>query len=127
MGATFLILTILIPWAGALLVWWTGDKHPKAQHSLAVLFSVSAGICALVLLGFSGSKTLVNFPVGGPFGDFTFVPDGLGVYLAAIATVIGSLAVIFLGELHEGRTSIRPLLRLCAVLHRGDGWPGVNQ
>ncbi|MCE1252919.1 MAG: NADH-quinone oxidoreductase subunit L, partial [Anaerolineae bacterium] len=44
---------------------------------------------------FNGTQTLVTFPVGGPFGDFTFVPDGLSVFLAAIATVVGSLAVIF--------------------------------
>ena len=102
MGATFLILTILVPWAGALLVWWTGDKHPKMQHSLAVVFSVAAGLCSLGLLTFNGSKTLVNFPVGGPFGDFTFVADGLGVYLAAIATIIGSLAVIFSVDYMKG-------------------------
>ncbi len=95
MGATLLILTIAIPWAGALLVWWLGDSHPKGQHGLAVTSSVLAGLAALGLLFFNTTKTLVTFPVGGPFGDFTFVPDGLAVFLAAIATVIGSLAVIF--------------------------------
>ncbi len=29
------------------------------------------------------------------YGDFAFAPDGLGIFLAIVATVIGSLAVIF--------------------------------
>ena len=102
MGATLLILTILIPWGGALLVWWIGDTHPKFQHRLAVIAALGAGICALRLLGFSGTSATVVFPVGGPFGDFTFVPDGLGVFLAAVATVIGSLAVIFSVDYMKG-------------------------
>ena len=33
--------------------------------------------------------------LAGFLGDFTLVPDGLGVLIAVIATVVGSLAVIF--------------------------------
>ena len=47
MAATFILLSIGIPWLGALLVWWIGDQHPKLQHTLAVVFSVLAGGAAL--------------------------------------------------------------------------------
>ena len=43
-------LTILVPWIGALAVWLTGDDRPELQHRLAVVFSVVAGVCALLLL-----------------------------------------------------------------------------
>ena len=42
-------LTILIPWLGALLVWWIGDKREKLQHLLAVIFSVISGGTAIAL------------------------------------------------------------------------------
>ena len=95
MAATFILLSIGIPWLGALLVWWIGDQHPKLQHTLAVVFSVLAGGAALALIPNAATAAAVTFPVGGLFGDFTFVPDGLGVFLAAVATVVGSLAVLF--------------------------------
>ena len=95
MAATFILLSIGIPWLGALLVWWVGDQHPRIQHTLAVVFSVLAGAAALALIPNAATAAAVTFPVGGLFGDFTFIPDGLGVFLAAVATVVGSLAVIF--------------------------------
>ena len=45
-------------------------------------------------------------PAGGAFGDLTFVPDGLGVFLAAVATVIGSLAVIFSVDYMRGEAQL---------------------
>ncbi len=95
MAANLTLLTIGLPWLGALVVWFTGNRHPKAQHTIAVIFALAAGAAALALIPFRSSQVVVSFPIGGIFGDFNFVPDGLGVYLAAIATVIGSLAVIF--------------------------------
>ena len=95
MAATLLILTIAIPWAGALVVWLIGDARPRAQHSAAVAFALLAGAAAVALLPSSSSQILVNLPVGGAYGDFTFAADGLGVFLAVVATVVGSLAVIF--------------------------------
>lgn len=38
MGQLLVLLTIGLPWVGALLVWWIGDKHARLQHTLAVLF-----------------------------------------------------------------------------------------
>lgn len=93
--ANLILLTIGLPWLGALLVWWIGNSHPKAQNILAVAFALLSGVTALALIPFAGKETALTISVGGPFGDFTFVADGLGIFLAAIATVIGSLAVIF--------------------------------
>jgi NADH-quinone oxidoreductase subunit L len=43
---------------------------------------------------------------GGAFGDFTFVPDGLGAFLAAVATCIGSLAVVFSAAYMKGEAQL---------------------
>lgn len=106
MAEILLILTIGIPWAGALVVWLVGDQKPKLQHTLAVIFSVLAGICALLLIPNATDQVIVTIKVGGVFGNFTFVPDGLGVFLAAIATVVGSLAVIFSVDYMHGEAQL---------------------
>jgi NADH-quinone oxidoreductase subunit L len=95
MATTFMILTIGLPWLGALCVWLTGDKHPRVQHTLATVFSVTAGAAALGLLPHASDEVMLRVAVGGVFGDFTLIPDGLGIFLTIIATVVGSLAVIF--------------------------------
>lgn len=95
MATTLMILTIGLPWLGALCVWLTGDKHPRVQHTLATVFSVTAGAAALALLPHASDEVMLRVPVGGIFGDFTLIPDGLGIFLTIIATVVGSLAVIF--------------------------------
>jgi len=106
MAEIILILTILIPWVGAVVVWSVGDRRPRAQHGLAVTFSVAAGVDALVLLGFTSEMTIVNLPMGGLFGNFTFAADGLGAFLAVIATVIGCLAVIFSVDYMRGEDQL---------------------
>jgi NADH-quinone oxidoreductase subunit L len=53
-------------------------------------------------LGYASAEPAIQIPLGSPFGVLTFVPDGLGVMLTAIATVIGSLAVIFSMEYMRG-------------------------
>jgi NADH-quinone oxidoreductase subunit L len=83
-----------------------GDGRPKVQNTLAVFFSVSAGIASLALIPFASGKVELFLPVGGPFGDFTFVPDGLAVFLAAVATVVGSLAVIFSVDYMKGEVQL---------------------
>ncbi len=95
MAGILIALCIGLPWAGALLVWWIGNDNPRWQHSLAVGFSAAGGLAALALIGLRSQGAGLSLKVGGAFGDFSFVPDGLSVYLTAIATVIGSLAVIF--------------------------------
>ena len=106
MASNLILLVIGLPWIGALLVWWAGDNHPRWQHNLAIGFSVAAGIAALALLPLQSSRPGLSLPAGGVFGDFSFVPDGLGVMLAAIATVIGSLAVIFSKDYMHGEAQL---------------------
>ncbi|HZU86942.1 MAG TPA: NADH-quinone oxidoreductase subunit L [Anaerolineaceae bacterium] len=101
-----ILLTIGIPWLGAILVWLVGDEHPRLQNTLAVIFALSAGIAALLLIPNASDKAVLVIPVGGVFGNFTFIPDGLGVFLAAVATVVGSLAVIFSVDYMKGQTQL---------------------
>ena len=90
-----ILLTIGLPWLGGLAVWVTTNKHPRAQHALAVLFAVAAGLAALLMLPYTSATPAVVIPLGGIFGALTFTPDGMSVFLAIIATVVGSLAVVF--------------------------------
>lgn len=107
MVPTLIFLIIGIPWIGALLVWWLGDKRPGLQHGVAVFSAVSAGVVSLLLLAQTGGEPVtVSIPVGGAFGDFNFLPDGLGVFLAVVATVVGSLAVIFSVDYMRGEAQL---------------------
>lgn len=107
MVPTLLFLIIGIPWLGALLVWWLGDKRPGLQHGVAVVSAVAAGVVSLLLLSQTGGEPVtVSIPVGGAFGDFNFLPDGLGVFLAVVATVVGSLAVIFSVDYMRGEAQL---------------------
>jgi NADH-quinone oxidoreductase subunit L len=106
MATWLVILAIGLPWLGALVVWQMGDKRPQAQHAGAAGFSVAAGAAALLLLGFSGDTAVVRIPMGSVFGELTFVPDGLGVFLTVVATVVGSLAVIFSADYMRGAAQL---------------------
>jgi NADH-quinone oxidoreductase subunit L len=106
MTLILIVLVIGLPWLGALVVWNAGDQNPRLQHILAVAFSVAAGIAALVLIPFSSMATTISIALGKPFGNFTFVADGLGVFLAAVATVVGSLAVIFSVDYMHGERGL---------------------
>jgi NADH-quinone oxidoreductase subunit L len=101
-----ILLTIGLPWFGALVLMFTGEGRARLQHSLAVGFSLLAGAAALLLIPYGIGRPSLSLPVGGAFGDFTFSPDGLGVYLAAIATVIGALAVIFSVDYMRGEEQL---------------------
>ena len=90
-----ILLSIGFPWLGALVAWLMRNEQERAQHALAVAFSVAAGVAALALIPYASSEVALRLPIGGLFGDMTFVADGLGVFLAAVATVVGSLAVVF--------------------------------
>jgi len=99
-------LTIVLPWVGALAVCMAGDDRAEIQHRLAVVFSVAAGVCSLLLLPSYGDGPALSIEVGSVFGTFTFVPDGLGLFLSAVATVVGSLAVIFSVDYMRGEASL---------------------
>jgi len=95
MNSWLVLSTIGLPWLGALCVWLVGERHPRALHILAACFSVVGGVLALCLLPAASDMPAVVIQVGGVFGAFTLVPDGLGLSIAAIAAVIGSLTVIY--------------------------------
>jgi NADH-quinone oxidoreductase subunit L len=95
MAQSLILLCIGLPWAGAVVAWLVRNEQERSQHALAVTFSVAAGLASLVLIPYASSEVVLRLPIGGLFGDVTFVADGLGVFLAAVATVVGSLAVIF--------------------------------
>jgi NADH-quinone oxidoreductase subunit L len=95
MAATLIALMILLPWSGALVVWLARRADARLQHGLAVAFSVLTGLASLLLLRFVRSETVSLLTLGTAFGELTFTADGLAVMLAVIASVIGSLAVVF--------------------------------
>ena len=106
MAVTLIFLVIGLPWLGALCVWLTGNQNPKVQHGLAVGFSVAAGLASLALIAFSNARVVIAIPFGAPFGTLTFVADGLGVFLAAVAAVIGALAVLFSVDYMKGDSQL---------------------
>ena len=106
MAGVLVLLTIGLPWTGALIVAGYNGNNERLQHGLAVVFSVLAGAAGLGLLTQASSSVTISLPAGGVFGDFSFVADGLGVLLAAIAAVIGSLAVIFSVDYMKGEAQL---------------------
>ncbi len=95
-----------LPWLGAVVVWRLGDNRPDLQHRLAFIFALAAGITALGLIPLHSSDVELSIDAGSVFGEFTFVPDSLGVFLAAVATVIGSLAVLFSADYMQGEKQL---------------------
>src|SRR5512143_596815 len=106
MPALLIVLSMGLPLAGALGVLAAGDARPRAQHALAAGFAAATALAALALLPNASNDVALRIPAGGAFGDFTFTPDGLGVFLAAIAAVIGGLAVLFSVDYMRGEASL---------------------
>lgn len=102
MPALLIVLTIALPWIGGLLVWWLGGRRSEAQHRTAIGFSLAAAVASIFLLFTTTSEVAFAIPMGALFGDFTFVPDGLGVFMAMIAAVIGCSAVVFSKDYMRG-------------------------
>ena len=91
-----LLLTIGLPWLGAACIWLIGDRRARLLHWLAVLFSPLQGIVCPGNGTFrQRMKLAISLPLGGIFGNFTLVADGLGILIAVIASVVGCLAIIF--------------------------------
>ena len=106
MAGILILLIIGFPWLGAFVVWAAGDSRPKAQHALAVTFSLFSGISSLILLAFVNSEPVIDLALGTSFGNLTFSPDGLAVSLTVIATVVGSLAVLFSVDYMHGEAQL---------------------
>ncbi len=106
MDRTLILLAIGLPWLGALLVWLAGDARPKLQHALAVLFALGGAVAAIGLIQYRGTANVPTVWLGSVFGSATFLPDGLAIFLAVVATVIGSLAVIFSVDYMHGEKQL---------------------
>lgn len=106
MAQWLLLLTIFLPWLGATAVFLIGSKRPNLQQTVAVIFAVAAGLAGLGLLPFATSEVAWQVGMGSGFGLFTFVPDSLGTFLTAVATMIGGLAVVFSVDYMKGEEQI---------------------
>ncbi len=107
MVAILTLLAIGLPWLGAVIVSLIKESRPRVQQGTAVLFAVLTGLVSLALLIPKDTQAVViSLPMGGAFGNFSFIPDGLGVFMTAIACVIGSLAVIFSVDYMRGEEQL---------------------
>lgn len=106
MTALVVLGVMVFPWLGALLVWVAGDKRPRLQHRAAVVSAVAAAVSALVLIPQTTADAVISLDTGGVLGVLSFVPDSLGVFLAAIAAVIGSLTVLFSVDYMRGEAQL---------------------
>ncbi len=106
MAAWLVILSMFIPWTGALIIWLVGDNYPNIQQWMATGISILGGVVTMMLLLIVDDGVVVSIHLGGVFGDFTLVADGLGVYLGIVAAVIGSLTVIFSNNYMKGEAQI---------------------
>jgi NADH-quinone oxidoreductase subunit L len=106
MATWLVLLTVFLPWLGGLAIWLAGDRRPRAQHALACGFAAVAGVASIVLVTQAGALPVVEIPIGGIFGDLTFIPNGLGVFLTAVACVVGCLAVVFSVDYMHGEEQL---------------------
>jgi len=100
-------LTVFLPWAGALVVLAAG-RAARLRIVLAIAFAAADAVLSLLLIPLASSRTGFSVTLGGAFGELSLLPDGFGVFLAAVAAVIGGLAVVFSvdymrGEEGQGR------------------------
>ncbi len=104
--STLAILSIALPWAGAVLIWLVRDRQPQLQHALAVVFALAGAAAALAMIPLRSEVNVLDFPLGSAFGQVTFLPDGLAVFLAVVATTIGCLAVVFSVDYMKGEKQL---------------------
>jgi NADH-quinone oxidoreductase subunit L len=105
--ADILVLgVILFPWIGAVMVWLVRDSRPTMQHRVAAGFSILAAFSAVGLVFSTGKEVVLSIPVGSFFGAATFLADGLGAFLALVASGIGSLTIIFSADYMKGEKQL---------------------
>ena len=103
---TLALLSIALPWTGALLVTLIRDRKPGLQNATAVLFALAGAAAAVAMIPQRTDANVLDLPLGSAFGHVTFLPDGLAVFLAVVATTIGSLAVIFSVDYMKGEQQL---------------------
>ncbi|HVP17762.1 MAG TPA: proton-conducting transporter membrane subunit [Spirochaetia bacterium] len=103
--AWLLPTAIFLPWAGALVV-LAVSRAGRIRTALAIGFSAADALVTLALIPRATSATAFSVTIGGVFGSFSIVPDGLGVYLAVIAAVIGCLAIVFSVDYMRGEEGL---------------------
>ncbi|MFZ0546907.1 MAG: NADH-quinone oxidoreductase subunit L [Candidatus Promineifilaceae bacterium] len=106
MTVLFVVSVIVCPWIGALLVWLAGDGRPRVQHTVAVISAAAAALSALALIPQTTTEAVIAIDTRSILGLLTFVPDGLGVFLAAVAAVIGSLTIVFSVDYMRGEAQL---------------------
>lgn len=95
MNASWLLpLTVFLPWLGAGVVLVTGRAN-RVRLAVAVAFAVADAVLSILLIPLASRQTGFALVLGGAFGELALLPDAFGVFLAAVAAVIGCLAVIF--------------------------------
>lgn len=100
------LLSIGLPWMGAVLVRLVQDRRPNAQHATAVIFALAGAVAAVAMIPLKTDVNVLDLPLGSVFGHVTFLPDGLAVFLAVVATVIGSLAIVFSIDYMKGERQL---------------------
>ncbi len=101
-------LTVFLPWVGALVVLAAG-RAARLRTVLAIAFAAADAVLSILPHppGLRHAR-VSRVTIGGAFGELSLLPDGFGVFLAAVAAVIGGLAVVFSvdymrGEEGQGR------------------------
>jgi len=95
MAFWLVVSAVVVPWLGALAVVLSGARRPRVRAGVAVGFAALAALGTAALLPFATAEVALRLPLGEPFGDLTFVPDGAGAFMAAICSVIGALVVLY--------------------------------
>ncbi len=95
MAAVLIPLIIFTPWLSAIMLWFIGDQHEQAEHTIASGATVLSAIFSLLLLLEISDETLLISPIGPMFGDVSFTTNAMSVLLVCIANCIGSLTVIY--------------------------------
>ena len=100
-------LTVFLPWVGAVAVLAAG-RDGRLRTALAIVFAAADAVASILLIPLASDRIGFALTLGGAFGELSLLPDAFGVFLAAVAAVIGGLAVVFSvdymrGEEGQGR------------------------
>ena len=98
-------IAIFLPWLGALAV-LAVRRSERLRAGIAIAFAAADALVTIALVPIATSATMFSVSIGGVFGDFSLAPDGLGVFLSAVAAVIGCLAVVFSVDYMRGEEGL---------------------